>query len=50
MLINIITIDLIYLSNKLCVSKRTIQKDITVKEITLELLYDLETLTGKNLR
>lgn len=30
-------IDLIYLSNKLCVSKRTIQKD--VKELTLELLY-----------
>lgn len=35
-------IDLIYLSNKLCVSKRTIQKDITVKELTLELLYDLD--------
>ena len=39
-------IDLIYLSNKLCISKRTIQKDITRKELTLELLYDLDNLYG----
>jgi transcriptional antiterminator len=39
-------IDLLYLSNKLCVSKRTIQKDITGKELTLELLYDLDNPYG----